>query len=68
MKMMDVFRKYDTDGSGSIDVFEFQAALLELGLDDVMEPIRQSRHTCICIYAVGPPPADTYSNAPFSGG
>ena len=35
MKMMDVFRKYDSDGSGHIDQFEFEAAIAELGLLDV---------------------------------
>ncbi len=35
MKMMDVFKKYDSDGSGAIDQFEFEAALVELGMLDV---------------------------------
>ena len=35
LKMMDVFQKFDSDGSGAIDQFEFEAALVELGLHDV---------------------------------
>ena len=35
LKMMDVFKKFDSDGSGAIDQFEFEAALVELGLHDV---------------------------------